>query len=487
MTKRAALGRQRPNQTRKLLRRNKTAEELFVVALSRKQAAAGLTLFAGGLLGCLLLTWLSWRAAPPSAKSAPFVAIYAVLFALYLGGMFWMRQARLPAQRVAPIILGVGVVFRLALLPAPPLLDDDIYRYRWDGKLVAHRENPYAFPPEAQEFAYLQVGDPLFSKIGFRDIPTVYPPLSQGLFALGYGLNPDGIWGIKTLVVLCDVGAICLLLRLLQTLGRSPAWAALYAWNPLPLKEFANTAHHDAAGIALLLFALWLLARHRPLPAALFLALTTLIKPVLLLLAPALWGKLRVRDALLWGAVVVLAYLPFASVGMERLFAGTVIYTKWWEMNDSLFALLQLAFGGRPFQGETVPQARAMVLLLWGAAAVWALHDAYRERAGLPPILGQNRQGMARAFWRMAVLLAVALALTPTMDPWYLCWLVPFLCLFPWRPWLLLTATVSLSYLYYLRDQDIFWLRPLEYVPVYGWLLVLFFAHFRRQPHAPAA
>jgi hypothetical protein len=66
------------------------------------------------------------------------------------------------------------------------------------------------------------------------------------------------------------------------------------------------------------------------------------------------------------------------------------------------------------------------------------------------------------------------------MDPWYLCWLVPFLCLFPWRPWLLLTATVSLSYLYYLRDQDIFWLRPLEYVPVYGWLLVLFFAHFRR-------
>jgi hypothetical protein len=51
------------------------------------------------------------------------------------------------------------------------------------------------------------------------------------------------------------------------------------------------------------------------------------------------------------------------------------------------------------------------------------------------------------------------------------CWLVPFLCLFPWEAGLLLTAAVGLSYLYYWQDRDFWWLRPLEYLPVVVWCI----------------
>ena len=36
--------------------------------------------------------------------------------------------------------------------------------------------------------------------------------------------------------------------------------------------------------------------------------------------------------------------------------------------------------------------------------------------------------------------------LSPTVHPWYLVWMVPFLCFFPSAPRLLLTATVVLAY-----------------------------------------
>ena len=69
----------------------------------------------------------------------------------------------------------------------------------------------------------------------------------------------------------------------------------------------------------------------------------------------------------------------------------------------------------------------------------------------------------------MTLLLISALALTPTMDPWYLCWLVPLLCVFRWEAGILMTGTVSLSYLFYWQDRDFWWLRPLEYLPVVVW------------------
>jgi hypothetical protein len=43
---------------------------------------------------------------------------------------------------LGPGIAAAGVIFRLTVWPLAPALSDDIYRYRWEGKLQAAGGNP---------------------------------------------------------------------------------------------------------------------------------------------------------------------------------------------------------------------------------------------------------------------------------------------------------------------------------------------------------
>ena len=76
------------------------------------------------------------------------------------------------------------------------------------------------------------------------------------------------------------------------------------------------------------------------------------------------------------------------------------------------------------------------------------------------------------------------LILTPTLHPWYLTWIVPFLCFNKNRAWLILTGTVVF---YYFMNHELFskmilynnewvwkevhWLKLPEYLPFYGLLI----------------
>jgi hypothetical protein len=84
------------------------------------------------------------------------------------------------------------------------------------------------------------------------------------------------------------------------------------------------------------------------------------------------------------------------------------------------------------------------------------------------------------------LLLAAVLFLSPSVFPWYVTWLTPFLCFFPHPALLLFTVTVLISY-HVLIDfaalgvwQYNPWLIGVEYVPVYALLLW----HWARKPRA---
>ena len=81
---------------------------------------------------------------------------------------------------------------------------------------------------------------------------------------------------------------------------------------------------------------------------------------------------------------------------------------------------------------------------------------------------------------RMLLLTGILFLLSPVGDPWYLCWVVPFLCLHPWRPWILLTGLIPLYYLGFFVEYHFpgpqgtrVWtiIKLIEYVPFYGLLL----------------
>jgi len=365
---------------------------------------------------CLGLVWLG----PLQTQIPRFWALLLPAFLAYLAAAWWV--CRRPAGPLWPL-LALALLFRLTLLISAPSLSDDVYRYVWDGRVQLAGINPYLYAPDAPEVAHLRDG--LYSGINHKDISTIYPPLAQGFFLLVCALHP-GLWMMKGALVLVELGLILLLLRILRQRGQDPRRVLLYAWNPLPLIEVAGSGHLDVLAVSLLLLALYWLEAGRRLPAVWAAAGAILAKLLPVLALPLFWRGLRGQRRLLWWLplLVGLGFLPYAGAGMQ-LFAGLEAYLRHWRFNDAFFSLAYQALG----QGEpALHQAKLLGAGLLGLVALWAWRRAADLYRGAFAVLGAY------------------LLLTPTLHPWYLVWVLPFLALFPSPAWLYLSGAVFLAY-----------------------------------------
>ena len=83
---------------------------------------------------------------------------------------------RCPARAMLPIILATGLVARLVVLVAPPLLSTDLYRYVWDGRVQAAGINPYRYIPNGPRTCHSSAMRRLGGKAG----PTaIYPNINR--------------------------------------------------------------------------------------------------------------------------------------------------------------------------------------------------------------------------------------------------------------------------------------------------------------------
>ena len=69
-----------------------------------------------------------------------------------------------------PVLFAVGLLMRLPLVPAPPMLSDDVHRFVWDGRVAAHGENPYRYAPVDTALASLRDDD--WRRINNPSLPT---------------------------------------------------------------------------------------------------------------------------------------------------------------------------------------------------------------------------------------------------------------------------------------------------------------------------
>jgi alpha-1,6-mannosyltransferase len=75
-----------------------------------------------------------------------FLSIYVAAGSVFLLAVFLVIRKK--ANTVKPIwILIVGAAMRLLALPSTPILEDDFYRYLWDGAVTATSINPYRYAP----------------------------------------------------------------------------------------------------------------------------------------------------------------------------------------------------------------------------------------------------------------------------------------------------------------------------------------------------
>jgi hypothetical protein len=380
-----------------------------------------------------------------------------------------------PSRRlgiVAALLLALGA--GLALCSAPALLSDDVYRQVWDGKLLAHRVDPYAFAPDSPALVDLRDGD--FSRINHASVPTIYPPLAQGAFALGYLLHPSP-FGQRLLALGLHLGCALLVFGWLQRAdaararpGHAVRAATLLALNPLALLESALNGHFDLAVGGLVVAFLWALPR--PALATAALAAASALKLVGVVLLPLLWRRSR-SACLVAAALAALCVAPLSGAGASGAAeaSGLRHYASRWQGNAALFGVIErgsaLAVDGLArLSGQTRtdaplttrPGQRAdEVHVPWAAPVLQALagtafdlrpialveHKAPRPTDVLPR--GHVAGLLARliALGLFAALLVKlhasklpptelarlslfgVLLLAPQLHPWYLLWLLP--------------------------------------------------------------
>ena len=202
------------------------------------------------------------------------LALLAIAFGLHLWSLRQVLRSANQASVTRGILLG-AILYRVILLPSLPIQEVDIYRYLWDGAVVADGGNPYRFSPQ-QVLSTSQGNDSThrlkalvdlqarsaaceetLRRIHYGELITVYPPVSQAVFGAAAFVLPDRISlylrvvAMKVVLTLFDLLTVCLLLGILRRVGFHAGWAILYAWSPLVLKEFANSGHLDSIAVCL--------------------------------------------------------------------------------------------------------------------------------------------------------------------------------------------------------------------------------------------
>lgn len=393
--------------------------------------------------------------------------------------------------RLAWAIIAVALLARVAVaLTTQPLLSDDIWRYIHDGGMLAQGRNPYASAPAELE-AHQAPVPKAWARVNHPALVTIYQPVSQYVFALLHETHAwlTQMWGefdaSRTLTyrlgfIAFDGMIVVLLLWQLRQWGRSPWWAALYAWHPLAISEVAGSGHQDVIGVACLVGTLvaahglerrddahggpagfaaltprlgevWRLSL---LAGALF-ALAVAVKPIVLPLAlPLAWRVRRSGYAApmiavaVAGVVGVLCYVPFLAMdgGLVRMLDTARTFVDQWAFNGSLHAM-----------------------------AAWALES--KLAADRLMTLGLMGTLLAVTFWRVdvwraaGVYLLGSVLLSSTVHPWYVLWALAMVAMrFDPVVWVL-SLTVVLGYEAHLHPETFkptSWVAWAVYGPVYG-------------------
>lgn len=360
----------------------------------------GVLLSRGTTASQLVATW---------GAAAIFVATSAWVFASARFDFLGVRHA-------------VFVLLTLRLIAAfgQPLLEDDHYRYLWDGYVTATSGTPYAHAPE-HFFGDVNVPSAMqavLNGINHPDIPTVYGQLLQGVFAACYKIAPASLIPLKAILLMADLAVLGLLAS-----AKAPGRCLLiYAIHPVLMKESAFTAHPDILIGLMLLGAALAWQRKYLFWAGVLVASAVAAKVSVIVVLPLFLLNHRGRPSLaaLAGTIAGLAswYGPFAALGSGSEIAGVSAFGQQWIFNPLGFRLLALLLSD---QNARVAAALLFVTAWLAIALSWQkrLHDGAgvqdaAAQTPIPPVIA---------------CLSTLLLLSPVVNPWYWMWAIPLACL----------------------------------------------------------
>ena len=408
---------------------------------------AALSLHVPGALGVGSIRLKTW-----------FVVVAGCGALIYLAAVVAVLQ-RPAFKRAVWLVLLVAAALRLPLIVSPPFLSTDVYRYVWDGRVQVAGVNPYRYMPGDPALAELR-DDTVYPRINRAEYaPTIYPPAAEALYA-AVAFVWSNLIAVKAAMVGFEILAVCCLLRLLSVAHLPAERVLIYAWNPLPVWNFAGNGHIDGAAIGMVAAALLFRVLHRDGWAGVVLGLAILTKFLPAVVAPVLWRRRAGwRTAAAAVAVIVGLYALYSGLGLHngvglRVFGFLQGYgsEEGYDSGEGFWLLAGLS------RLVTLPPSAAIIYKVVAALLLAGLGwwFAFRRRPDDAVSI------CAAAGIMMGVL---SFAISPHY-PWYFAWLaVP--CVLAPTPSVLWMATAPIL-LYLDTFGDRFVWPSVVYVPAIG-------------------
>lgn len=342
--------------------------------------------------------------------------LYSCLFATYIASYYTTEELNIKQY------LYIAIGLRLLLLFSVPLLSDDIYRFIWDGRLLANGISPFkALPIDYITNQSLQIpgiDSALFNLLNSPEYFTVYPPLSQLVFWFAAVISPDRILGsilvIRVSIVLAEVSSIFLITRLLKHYQLPTKNILLYALNPLVVLELTGNLHFEAFVILFTLLAIYLILKGKTLLSGISWSLAIGFKLIPLIFLPFFIRRLNLKNQLvlyaITGFVTILLFLPLYDRALiDGLSSSLTLYFQKFEFNASVYYLIRTI--GYWFKGYNIIAHLGPTLAILTLVAIIgvSLLSSFSKK-NLPAVM----------MWSLLIYLSLA----TTVHPWYITTLV---------------------------------------------------------------
>ena len=372
-------------------------------------------------------------------------------------------------------LFSIGLLFRFIFLFSEPNLSQDFYRFIWDGELVKNFINPYITKPDtliSQPDLIISNAEQLYQGMGGLSARhfSNYPPLNQLLFAIATFLGGKSIFGaiigLRSIIILADIGAFYFGRKLLKKLNQSPHLIFWYFLNPLILIELTGNLHFEGVMLFFFVWAIYLLAVNKWQWAGVVLACSISVKLVPLLFMPLFLKHFSFKRSIAFFSIVgstsLLLFAPFYSSEFLTNYSKTIgLWFSNFEFNASIWNIIKqvgIHLDAKPWEliktyGKITPILTICSVLLL-------------------TFLRKN-QDLRTLLTSMLWILSLYYFLSATIHPWYIIFLVMLSIFTSFRFALAWSLVVILSYFAYSRadfDENLY-LLAVEYIVVFAYIV----------------
>ena len=397
--------------------------------------------------------WVTTYGYLTTRNTSRFVIFLVIVWALFAGAVLLLRTA--PVRSAVVVIVAGSLAIGGAAMIGPPTTSTDSARYAWDGIVQDAGISPYAYTPADAALASLRPdwlfptpvvhadgtlhcprdgtkppthlitdtsGAKICTAINRADVPTIYPPTAELLYALVRApvLASAEYWPLQLTGLLMSVAITVLLLLGLRRWGLDPRWAAIWAFCPLVASEGVTNSHVDQLGVLLGLAGVFLVAAGARWRGGILLGAAIAAKLIPVLTVPAVLRRQPAKVIVGAVATFLVLYIPylattgFAVIGYLPGYLGEEGYD-----DGSRFVLLS-------FLPAAARLVVAALLLLAVAVLVIRFSDPAR------PWIGQ------------LVMIGATLVIVSPRYPWYGLLLIPFVVMSGRGEWLAIAFPFAL-------------------------------------------